>query len=254
MGKFYDEIPDYIYEWIPQQEIFWVASAPSGSSGHVNLSPKGMKDSFQLVSRRKCFYQDLTGSGIETVAHLKENGRITLMFCSFGELPKTVRLFGTGRVYERGTPEFDRMVPVEKRLPGARAVIEVDIYKVGKSCGFAVPIMTLDRPRPTLNYLLARYEKRDDEASCGRDPQGLKNFWALTAGESLDGLLGLEMAQRLADETKSTRWDHKLRRVLMKVKNSGDVTFVVGLLMGVTLMGGWGVVHDAMCIVALKSG
>ena len=95
MGRSFDAIPDHLVSWMEEQPIFFVASAPLDPEGLVNVSPKG-GDTFRVVDQSTVVYQDLTGSGAETIAHTRENGRLTIMFCSFGEKPNIVRLFGRG--------------------------------------------------------------------------------------------------------------------------------------------------------------
>ncbi|KDQ23187.1 hypothetical protein PLEOSDRAFT_1024841, partial [Pleurotus ostreatus PC15] len=139
MGQFFEEIPENLITWILKQQMFWVSTAPLKSDGHVNVSPKGLEGSFHVVDSRRVWYEDLTGSGNETIAHLRENGRITILFNAFEGLPRIARLFGKGTVYEYGTPEYEELLPPSVRKPGSRAVIMVDVYKVGTSCGYAVP-------------------------------------------------------------------------------------------------------------------
>ena len=103
MAKTYECLDDDLVDWIGRQHVFFVATAPSGSGGHVNLSPKGY-DSFRVLDTSTVAYLDLTGSGVETIAHLRDNGRITLMFCAFEGPPKIVRLQGRGEVVRRATP------------------------------------------------------------------------------------------------------------------------------------------------------
>lgn len=140
MGRVHEVITDELAAWIAQQPVFFVATAPAGADGHVNLSPKGL-DTFRVLGRRSVAYLDLTGSGVETIAHLRENGRVTIMFCAFSGAPEIVRLFGRGTVHELGTPGFVDLAPQFPDHPGARAVIEVECERVQSSCGFAVPLM-----------------------------------------------------------------------------------------------------------------
>ena len=140
--------------------MFFVASAPLQADGHVNLSPKGL-DSFRIIDERTVMYLDLTGSGAETVAHLKENGRITIMFCAFSGNPQIVRLFGTGSPIDPGAVGWDAAIARFPTYPAVRSVIAVDIHMVGSSCGFGVPLMDLvsDRGR-----LLTWAEAKGEEA------------------------------------------------------------------------------------------
>lgn len=150
MAKFYQSITPAIREFIEQQHLFFVASAPLSADGHVNLSPKGM-DTFRILSEHEVAYLDLTGSGNETSAHLLENGRITFMFCSFTAQANIVRLFGTGRAILPGTPEWDALSPLFPVYPGVRQIITATIHKTQTSCGYAVPFMEYVGERDTLN-------------------------------------------------------------------------------------------------------
>src|SRR5262245_25843472 len=108
MGKVYDAIDASLADFIRAQRMFFVATAPLDAEGHVNLSPKGL-DSFAIIDPHTVAYLDLTGSGVETIAHLRENGRITICFCAFEGPPKTLRLYGSGSVIPRGEPEFEAL-------------------------------------------------------------------------------------------------------------------------------------------------
>lgn len=141
MGKVYDGIDGRLKEFIAAQEVFFVATAPSGSGGHVNVSPKGIGGSFVVLDSHTVAYLDYTASGAETIAHLRDNGRITLMFCAFSGPPKVVRLHGMGRVVPMYDPEFAMLVDHFPERRGARAVIVVDVHRVSDSCGWGVPFM-----------------------------------------------------------------------------------------------------------------
>jgi len=123
MGQFYDEIPQNHFEWIKKQKMFWVATAPLDAQGHVNVSPKGIADCFHVLNSKQVWYEDLTGSGVETISHVKENGRITIMFSAFEGPPRILRLFGVGTVHEYGSPEYNKFIPPTSRKPGSRSVI-----------------------------------------------------------------------------------------------------------------------------------
>jgi hypothetical protein len=138
MGKARDEIDPELATWIAKQKLFFVATAPLAGDGLVNCSPKGI-DTFRVLAPRQVAYLDLTGSGIETVAHLRENGRIVVMFCAFEGAPKIVRLHGRGRAVIRGDAEFERLAPHFDVLPGARSIVCVDVRRVADSCGYGVP-------------------------------------------------------------------------------------------------------------------
>jgi len=144
----FSSISDDLARWWAEQPLFFVATAPSGSGGHVNCSPKGL-DTLRILGPQRVAYLDLTGRGIETIAHLRENGRITLMACAFTGAPRISRIYGSGTVHELGSPGFDELAAEFPDLPGARSVIDVAVDRVTTSCGYAVPLMDLvgDRDR-----------------------------------------------------------------------------------------------------------
>jgi hypothetical protein len=144
MGRVYDALDADLVRWIEEQHLFFVASAP-GEGGHVNCSPKGL-DSLRILGPHSIAYLDLTGSGAETIAHLRDNGRIVLMFCAFEGPPKVLRLHGHGTAVQPGDPRFrdlfERFLPLPPQLiPAARAVIHIDIERISDSCGYGVPLM-----------------------------------------------------------------------------------------------------------------
>jgi hypothetical protein len=159
--------------------MFFVATAPSGGEGHVNLSPKGY-DTLRILDANRVAYLDLTGSGVETIAHLRENGRITLMACAFTGNPRISRLYGRGEVHLFGTPEFDALAPHFPELPGRRAIIEITVDRATTSCGEAVPRMDL-------------VSERDDllDWTINKGEVGIVAYWASKNATSIDGLPGL---------------------------------------------------------------
>jgi predicted pyridoxine 5'-phosphate oxidase superfamily flavin-nucleotide-binding protein len=179
MGRVLDSIGDELAAFLEAQPVFFVATAPSDPSGHVNCSPKGL-DTFRVLDERTVAYLDLTGSGIETVAHLRDNGRITLMFCAFAGRPKIVRLHGRGRVLPADAPDAARYLTRFPDYPGARSVIVVDVERVSTSCGFGVPRMMLEEPRTEL----VEWANRKTE-------DGLAAYRAENNAASIDGLPGL---------------------------------------------------------------
>jgi hypothetical protein len=146
-------------DWIAEQHLFFVASAPSGAEGHVNLSPKGL-EGLRVLGPRSVAYLDLTGSGAETIAHVQENGRICLLLCAFTGKPRILRLQGTGTVHRPGEDRFVELRPGFGDLPGVRSIITVDLDRIGTSCGYGVPLMTYEGDRRTLP---AWAEKKSDE-------------------------------------------------------------------------------------------
>ncbi|EJF58546.1 hypothetical protein BD309DRAFT_929263 [Dichomitus squalens] len=226
MGKFYDEIPPELIPWLLKQELFWVATAPLSPEQHINVSPKGVRDSFHVLSPTRVWYQDLTGSGVETISHLRENGRITLMFAAFEGPPRIVRLFGTGTVHEFGTRAYEELIPPEKRRPGSRAAIVVDVHKVGSSCGYAVPYYEFRGHR---QVLLDYWDKR--ELAEQKGGKGLKAYWEEKNLHSIDGLPGLATAPGVEKTPECTD-------VMKKADNAEDGTVVVNSTANVAGKGG----------------
>ncbi len=156
MGKVLDGIDGTLAAWLERQPVFFVATAPLSADGHVNLSPKGTTGTFRVLDRDTVAYLDLTASGAETIAHLRENGRITLMFCAFSGRPNIVRLYGRGEAVLPSSPEFAPLVSAFPPHPGPRSVIRVAVDRVADSCGYAVPLMSLDAERDLLDLHNAR--------------------------------------------------------------------------------------------------
>ncbi|HEY2766505.1 MAG TPA: pyridoxamine 5'-phosphate oxidase family protein [Pseudonocardiaceae bacterium] len=187
MGKVYENVTDRLAAWIEAQPVFFVATAPLSADGLVNVSPKGTRGTFRVLDGHTFSYVDLTGSGIETVAHLRENGRICVMFCAFDGPPKIVRLHGAGSAVLRGEPGFDAAVEpfaaavaVGTRAPASRAVVRVDVHRISDSCGYGVPLMDLRAERDVL-----------DSWSANKGPDGLVRYHTERNAVSLDGLPGL---------------------------------------------------------------
>jgi Pyridoxamine 5'-phosphate oxidase len=179
MARVYDAISGELAEFIAAQHVFFVATAPSGDGGHVNLSPKGL-DTFTVLDPTTVAYLDLTGSGVETIAHLRDNGRITIMFCAFDGKPLIVRLYGRGEVLPVGQPEADALLSYFGSYPGARSVIRVRLDRVSTSCGYGVPLLQYEGERDQLRKFAER-----------RGPDGLVAYRAETNAVSIDGLAGL---------------------------------------------------------------
>lgn len=151
MSKVLDGIDDSLARWLERQPVFFVATAPTGADGHLNVSPKGTVGTFRVIDRDTVAYLDLTGSGAETLAHLRDNGRIVLMFCAFTGRTNIVRLWGRGEAVLPSAPEFGALVAGFPAHPGVRSVIRVDVSRVADACGYAVPLMTLDAERDVLD-------------------------------------------------------------------------------------------------------
>jgi hypothetical protein len=182
LAKVYDAIDDRLAAWVHAQPMFFVGTAPLGSDGMVNVSPKGTTGTFRVFDERTFGYVDLTGSGSETVAHLRENGRICIMFCSFDDAPNVVRFHGTGSAVLVDEPGFDEHLarfgdPATSRWLGARAVITVDVTRVADACGYAVPRMELVEERKLLDAWTAR-----------KTPETIRAYRELKNATSVDGL------------------------------------------------------------------
>ncbi|GAA0800866.1 pyridoxamine 5'-phosphate oxidase family protein [Spirilliplanes yamanashiensis] len=162
MGKVYERIDGRLAGFIAAQRMFFVATAPTGPGGRVNVSPKGMTGTFAVLGEHRVAYLDWHGSGAETIAHLRENGRITLMFCAFDGPPKIVRLHGRGRAHVVGEPGAQALLAHFPDAPdphALRAVVEVDVERVSDSCGYAVPLMSYSGDR---DLLVRAHERRTD--------------------------------------------------------------------------------------------
>ena len=177
--KVHEAIDGRLREFIAGQPMFFVATAPSGADGHINVSPKGMAGTFAVLGTHRVAYLDFHGSGAETIAHLRDNGRITLMFCAFQGPPNIVRLHGTGRTVPVGDPGFAELLTKfdAANRDGARSVIDVQVDRISDSCGYAVPLMTYEGDRD----LLMRWHER-------RDEQALADYRRAKNSVSIDGL------------------------------------------------------------------
>src|ERR1700720_4404470 len=149
MGKPRPALDDAATSFIQAQRVFFVASAPLDATGHVNLSPKGL-DTFRILGPTTVAYLDFNGSGVETIAHLKENGRIVVMFCAFQGSPKILRLHGQGRAVEVHAAEFASLQAHFPVYEGTRAVIVVEVNRISDSCGYGVPLLKFEKERRDL--------------------------------------------------------------------------------------------------------
>lgn len=183
MGKVYPEIDDRLAEWIRGQHIFFVATVALAEDGLVNCSPKGL-DTFAILDPHTVAYLDLTGSGIQTVAHLRENGRIVIMFCALEGPPKILRLHGRGTVLEPGDPDFESLRGHFPPYAGVRAIIRVDVTRIADSCGTGVPLYAYQGQREAL----VRFGEQLGE-------EGVRAYQRRYNHESLEGLPGLRSAR-----------------------------------------------------------
>jgi predicted pyridoxine 5'-phosphate oxidase superfamily flavin-nucleotide-binding protein len=180
VGRVRSEIDDDARRFIEAQKIFFVASAPLGAEGHVNVSPKGL-DTLRILGPTTVAYLDFNGSGVETIAHLKENGRIALMFCAFQGPPDIFRLYGHGRVVESHEAEFATLAASFPKFDHVRSVIVVEVTRVTDSCGYGVPLFKYEGERTQLQAWASK-----------RGAEGLKEYRAVKNRKSIDGLPGLE--------------------------------------------------------------
>ncbi|HTL52864.1 MAG TPA: pyridoxamine 5'-phosphate oxidase family protein [Planctomycetota bacterium] len=176
MSHQHENISPELAEWIGRQRLFFVATAPLDIAGHINCSPKG-GDAFRVLGPLEVAYQDYTGSGAETSAHLRENGRIIVMFCAFEGPPKILRLHGRGKVLEANNPEFDALAAVFPVNPGTRAIVRIAVDRVSDSCGFAVPFYDFKAPREAL-----------DKWAVKKGPAGLREYRNSKNQKSIDGI------------------------------------------------------------------
>jgi hypothetical protein len=176
MAKFYQQLTEDLQNFIKKQKIFFTASAPISDEGRVNLSPKGM-DTFRCLDEKTVAYLDLTGSGNETAAHVKENGRLTVMFCSFDEKPLILRLYGNGEIVSPNSENWEHLHGQFPSLRGERQIIVLHIESLQTSCGFGVPVFETGKER---KKLIEWAEKKG--------VNGIKTYWREKNQASIDGL------------------------------------------------------------------
>jgi hypothetical protein len=179
MAKLYDAIDARNAAFMQAQHVFFVATAPTAANGHLNLSPKGL-DCFRILDEQTVAYLDLTGSGIETVAHLRENGRIVVMFCAFDGAPRILRLHGRGVLLAAGTPEYAALRDLFPPYTSARGIIRIVLDRVSDSCGFGVPLYRFEGERSQLTAWADH-----------QGPDGLVAYRDEHNRSSIDGLSGL---------------------------------------------------------------
>ena len=191
MGRIYDGIDAHQREWIAKQPLFFVATAPLDAEGHVNVSPKGPIGSLRVLDDHTVAYLDLLGSGAETIAHLRENGRIVVMLCAFQGPPRILRLHGRGEHVLADDPgfedllarcDFDEPAVSESR----RAVVLVNVTRVADSCGYGVPLMGYEGERP-------HQEASASKRLRTKGPEGFRDYQRENNAESLDGLPAVEL-------------------------------------------------------------
>ncbi|APZ45727.1 pyridoxamine 5'-phosphate oxidase [Polaribacter reichenbachii] len=174
MSKFYTKITSRLQKFIEAQKIFFVATAPN--SGRINLSPKGM-DSFRVMSENRVLWLNVTGSGNETAAHLLENERITIMFCSFDKAPNILRLYGKGKEIKEGDENWNDLIQIFPEIPGTRQIFDITVDSAQTSCGMSIPFFDYKGERNDLNDWAAEQGK-----------EGIANYWENKNQTSIDGL------------------------------------------------------------------
>ena len=174
------ELDQQKIEFIEAQKMFFVGTAPASLDGHVNISPKGM-DSLRVLGPTTIAYLDVTGSGVETISHLKENGRLVMMFCAFEGKPLTLRLHGRGEVIETHNPEFSELIELFPELPGIRSIIRLNIDRVADLCGWTVPLYEFAGTR---DY----YDKYAEHIGV----EGMRAGQLKSNMTSIDGMVGLD--------------------------------------------------------------
>lgn len=182
MSKVYEGIDEALARFIDGQHVFFVATAPVDPAGHINLSPKGL-ESFKVIDPQTVAYLDLTGSGIETVAHLRENARVVIMFCALEGPPKILRLHGRGEVVEPQDSRFPELLNLFPKLPGARSIVVVTLERIADSCGYGVPLYRYEGERKQLIDWARR-----------KGTSGLARYRGEANHSSIDGLPGLRAA------------------------------------------------------------
>ena len=191
MAKVFDEIDEHLRSWIARQSLFFVATAPLDPEGLVNVSPKGPIGSLAVLGPRRVAYLDVHGSGTETIAHLRENGRICVMLCAFEGPPRILRLHGRGEAVRNDDPRFDELYGsanfADASIPEARrSIVVVDVTRIGDSCGYGVPLMSLEGHRE--HHALSTAKRVRTTGG----PEEYEEFQRKRGARSLDGLSALE--------------------------------------------------------------
>jgi hypothetical protein len=187
MARTHDVIDEHLRRFIERQPMFFVGTAPLSGDGHVNISPKGPIGTFRVLGERRVGYLDYSGSGAETVAHLRENGRIVVMFCAFDGPPSILRLHGTGEAIMAGDERFDALRDecafdeLTTVAEAQRSIVVVDVARIGTSCGYGVPLMSFEGERP-------HYDKSKQKRLRTLGPEGLLKRQVTNNATSIDGL------------------------------------------------------------------
>ena len=191
MAKVFDQIDKHMRDWIARQPLYFTGSAPLSGAGHVNVSPKGPIGTLRVIGPRTVAYLDLVGSGSETIAHVRENGRIVIMLCAFDGPPRIVRIHGRGEVVWPGESRFEALLQrcdfeQPKVAEARRAIVLVDVTRISDSCGYGVPLMRHEGSREHADLWAAK-QLRAKGSEALLDYQRAKN------ATSLDGLPAVEV-------------------------------------------------------------
>ena len=197
MGKTFDAIDDHLETWIGKQALFFVGTAPLDADGHVNVSPKGPIDSLRVMGPTTVAYLDVVGSGAETIAHLRENGRIVIMLCAFSGPPRILRLHGSGEIVLAGEERFDELLELcrfaEPEAPEARrAVVVVEVERIADSCGYGVPLMSYEGRRQHSDLWAAKKLRVDG-------PDALLDYQREKNSRSIDDLPAIDLPVRVPE-------------------------------------------------------
>jgi hypothetical protein len=192
MAKTFDAIDEHLERYLRNQPVYFVGTAPLDPDGHVNVSPKGGVGTFVVLGPRRVAYLDIAGSGAETIAHLRENSRIVIMFCAFEGRPRIVRLHGRGHVHQLEDPSFKELVgrftDIDFKPEAMRSIIDVEVTRIADSCGYSVPLMSFEGWRDHRDLWVDKRLKQ-------HGPDGVLKYMREKNLESLDGLPALDREQ-----------------------------------------------------------
>jgi pyridoxamine 5'-phosphate oxidase-like protein len=198
MGKVFEGIDERLERWIAAQPLFFVGTAPLDPDGHVNVSPKGPIETLRVLGPKAVAYLDFVGSGAETVAHLRENGRIVIMLCAFAGPPRIVRLHGQGSVVVAGDPGFDELLAscgfdgVGGVPEARRSIVTVELDRIADSCGYGVPLMAHQGRREHMDLWAAKKVRVGG-------PEALNDYQRENNATSIDGLPAVDLPLPLSD-------------------------------------------------------
>src|SRR4051794_11105210 len=192
MAKVFDGIDDHLRDWIGRQRLFFVGTAPLSPDGHVNVSPKGPIESLAVLDDHTLAYLDVIGSGAETIAHLRENGRVVVMLCAFEGPPRIVRLHGTGEIVLAEDERFDELMErcgFDDDVLAKRSIVVVHVKRIADSCGYGVPLMSYQGERP-------HQRKSSEKRLRVHGPTAFEDYQREKNAQSIDGLPAVELPER----------------------------------------------------------